>query len=185
MTLEFFDGPPVHAKRLYLMGREFAKYAADESQEPELAYNLSGTLYLSQSGWLMLSVANSFARGLFSNMREPGIELPPGHEGGSFNAHITVMRPEEIELVGGPDKITERGKQFAYTLGRFYSVKPDGWSEVDRVWFVKVHSPDLQELRKSYGLSPLPKEGKHAFHVTVAVRRRGVLSRGQTSKVTT
>ena len=94
------------------------------------------------------------------------------------------MRPEELKQIGGADKVTERGKQFHYTLSRLYSVEPDGWSDMARVWFLRVHSPELQALRRSYGLSSLPNEGKHDFHVTVGVRRKGVLGRNATHKET-
>lgn len=168
---------PIH-RQLFQMGE---KLAADS--EPEIAYNLSGMLYLSSNGWLMLTVPNALLRGVFSAMHEPGIELPPAGPDGRVNAHITVMRPEEIQQIGGADSVAERGKQFRYTIGRLYSVVPDGWPEMSRVWFLRVHSPELQLLRRSYGLSSLPKEGKHDFHITVAVRRRGVLGRNDTSKL--
>jgi hypothetical protein len=171
------DGPPPWARAVFGMG---FKAAGDDP--PEVAYNLSGTLYLSSSGWLLLSVPNALVHGVFAAMREPGIELPPGKGDGPMNAHISVAKPDEIEMLGGVDRISERGKQFRYTLGRLYSVDPEGWPEMSRVWFLRVHSPDLQELRRSYGLSSLPNSGKHDFHITVGVRRRGVLGRNDTAK---
>lgn len=180
--LTVHDGPPVWAQALFDAGRSFVKQA-EEVSAPEVAYNLAGTLYLASNGWLLLSVSNAFVHGIFANMHEPGIELPPGKEPGSkMNAHITVMKPKEIELIGGADKINERGKQFHYTLGRLYSTDPAGWPEMSKVWFVRVHSPELQFLRRSYGLSGLPNEGKYDFHITVAVRRKGVLAASETRK---
>lgn len=171
------DDPPAWARLAFDLG---GKVARDEP--PEVSYNLAGTLHLSGSGWLLLSVPNALVHGVYAAMREPGIELPPGKNGGPLNAHISVAKPTEIELIGGPDKISERGKQFHYTLGRLYSVEPEGWPEMSRVWFVRVHSPELQELRRSYGLSSLPNDGKHDFHLSVAVRRKGVLGRNDTRK---
>lgn len=160
------------------LGRELVKFADDK----EIAYNLYGRLYATPGGWIMLSVPNSLVRGIFSAMHEPGAELPPSGEDGQLNAHISVMRPEEVEIAGGVDAVTERGKQFAYTIGRLYSVEPDGWSKMERVWFLGVHSPALQELRRSYGLSSLPNDGKFAFHVTCAAKRRGITGRNVKSK---
>lgn len=141
---------------------------------PELSYGLGGRLYLSRSGWLLLSVPNNLLRGAFAAIQEPGAELP-WHSDGTLNAHITVMRPEELEQIGGPDKVSERGQIFRYTLGPLQSVEPHGWSGMSRVWMIKVQSPALKRLRVSYGLSPLPKDNQFEFHITVAVRRRGVL----------
>ncbi len=175
------DRLPV-AAILFDIGRSMAKQAADG---PEIVYNLAGTLSLSKSGWLLLSVPNALVRGIFAAMDEPGIELPPYDDTpGNLNAHISVMSKDDVAMIGGPDRITERGKQFTYTLGRVYATEPDGWPNMEKVWYVKVHSPELQELRRSYGLSGRPRDGKYDFHVTVAVRRRGVLGRGDTAKAT-
>jgi hypothetical protein len=172
------DRPPVWAAVCFKMGSDLVKQAG----EPTLAYNLAGRLYLSQTGYLLLTVPNALVRGTFSAMTEPGIELPPNGPDGNLDAHVTVMSPAEVTLAGGPDKITERGKQFFYTLGRVYAVEPDGWPDVAKVWYIKVHSPELRQLRQSYGLSSLPGDGKHDFHVSVAVRRKRVLGRNDTAK---
>lgn len=176
--LTVLDGPNLAARTLFAAGQRFYKTAAESVP----AYNLVGTLYLSSEGWLLLTVPNALVRGIFQAMQEPGIELPPSGEDGQLNAHISVMRPEEIESIGGPDQVSERGKQFHYTLGRLVTLEPDGWGEMSRVWMVLVHSPELQFLRRSYGLSGLPHEGEYAFHITVASRRRGVLGRNDTRK---
>lgn len=177
--LRVVDGPSPWPAALFGAGVSLAKVAADA----EVAYNLAGRLYASASGWLLMSVPNAFVRGVFAAMAEPGVELPPAGPSGNLDAHVSVMRPEELEMIGGPDRVTERGKQFRYTLGRVYSVTPDAWPGVERVWFCRVHSPELQALRRSYGLSGLPKNDEYAFHVTIAVRRRGVLGRGGAAKV--
>lgn len=178
MLLSTHDGPPRWVQVLFDCGRDVVKAAADS----EPAYSLAGTLYLSESGWILLSVPNAFVRGVFSAMDEQGVELPPGPADGPFNAHISVFRKEELERIGGADKVTERGKQFSYRLGGLYSMTPDGWPGVSKVWYVRVHSPELMNLRKSYGLSALPGESQYDFHITVGIRRRGVLGATATSK---
>lgn len=152
-----------------------------EAGTPEPAFNLRGTLYLSDRGWILLTVPNAMVRGMFQAMHEPGTELPFDKDGG-LNAHISVFRPEELESLGGPDHVTERGKTFTYTVGRVYSVEPGGWAEMSKVWYLKVHSPELQTLRRSYGLSPLPNDGKYDFHITVAVRKKHVLHTNEVRK---
>ncbi len=153
----------------------------------ESTYALTGRLYASASGWLLLSVPNNVVRGLFDALQEPGVELPPGSKGGPFNAHVSVMRKEEVLEAGGPDKITERGHFFSYQLGPVKTVVPMGWDEMSRVWFVEIRSPDLQNLRKSYGLPALPqKNGEELpFHLTIAVRRKKVLQENEVSKAAT
>jgi hypothetical protein len=171
------DGPPRWARAAYEAGQNLVKHAG----EPAVSYQLAGLLYLDQSGWLLLGVPNPLVRGVYAALRAPGVELPPSDTREGLQAHISVMTKDEVDLVG-PDRVNERGKQFHYTLGRLYEVEPDDWPGVDRVWYVRVHSPELQQLRRSYGLSSLPGGGEKDFHVTVAVRRRGVLGRTETAK---
>jgi len=160
----------------------FYRIGKEAAERPELSYGLAGRLYLSKSGWILLSVPNALARGAFEALYEPGAELPVDDEG-VFNAHVSVLRPEEIERIpGGADAITERGKVFRYTLGPVRSVVPHGWAEMSRCWFIEVNSPELEKFRKSYGLSALPKDGEFRFHCTFAVRRKGVLRENEVSK---
>jgi len=163
-----------------LVGRDLVKRADDA----ELAgYPFSGMLYATPENWVLLSVPNALVRGAFDAMDEPGIELPPDSERlGRLNAHVSVMRPKEIEQIGGIDRITERGHRFNYQIRPVYTVKPAGWTEMERCWFIRVDSPELEKLRKSYGLSPIPDEGSKPFHITLAVRRKGVLGPNEKAK---
>lgn len=170
--------PPLWAALAFRAGESLVKTAGD----PSIVYNLAGTLYLSSKGHILLGVPNALVRGVYAAMKEPGIELPPPGAGGHLEAHISVFSPSDLEKIGGAEKVTERGKQFTYTLGRIYAVEPDGWPGVAKVWYVKVHSPELQELRRSYGLSGLPNGGEYDFHITVAVRKRGVLGATEKAK---
>lgn len=151
------------------------------ASKPEVAYALSGRLYIADSGWLLLSVPNAVVRGLFDALAEPGIELPV-RPNGSLNAHVSVLTPEEVKQIGGPEKITERGHSFKYTLGAVKCVKPRNYDGISKVWYVAVNSPELQAVRKSYGLSPMPNDNKHEFHITIAVRKVKVLHDGPISK---
>ncbi len=174
---------PVVAKDLLEFGQFVEKLAAD--MEP--ANNMAGMFYISKHNgrpWGNLAVPNALVHGVFQAMSEPGIELPPSDD--KMNAHITVIRPEEIMAVGGEDKFkADRGKQFNYSIGRRVSVTPRGWDEMSKAWMLRVHSTALTELRKSYGLSAKPNNDKYDFHISVAVRRKRVLQRGEISKVVT
>ncbi len=143
-------------------------------------YSLGGRLVASKSGWGLLEVPNAIVRGLFAALHEPGVELPP-NKAGSLNAHISVFTKADVEAIGGVDKLTERGKVFKYQLGPVQSVQPKGWKEMSLVYFVQVRSPELQALRKSYGLTPLPN-GDHDFHITLAVKKKKVLQDNGISK---
>lgn len=148
---------------------------------------LSGRLYLSKSGWLLLSVPNALVRGVFDALTVPGAELPtagamnvPNVKEDLFNAHVSVMTADEVASIGA-DKITERGHTFHYGLGPIKEITPKNIDGISRVWAIQIVSPALAALRKSYGLSPLLHDD-HQFHITVAVRRKKVLQNNDISK---
>jgi hypothetical protein len=115
-----------------------------QSSTAESSFALAGRLFVSGSGWLLLSVPNSLVRGAFDAMDELGVELPSGSDG-RLNAHISVMTSDELASIG-PDKVSERGHMFHYTLGRVKSAVPEGWPEIGKVWFIEIYSPELQNL---------------------------------------
>ncbi len=164
-----------------------AAWRVKEAANGELSYDLEGKLYLSESGYLLLSVPNAIGQGAFDALNVSGAELPSTQNGGRYNAHITVMRPEEIATIkGGGDAISERGHTFTYTTGPVRTFVPEyrtgNWADVSRVWIIEIRSPDLERLRKSYGLSPLPKNNEYRFHVTFAIRRSKILQENEKSK---
>jgi hypothetical protein len=142
-------------------------------------YPLTGRLYLSNSGWLMLSVPNALVRGVYDAMSEPGIELPTaaawsvGDKKELLNAHISVMTADEVQQVGSGN-INERGHMFGYTLSGLKEITPRSNTPISKIWAIQVTAPNLAALRKSYGLSALPNNDEQ-FHITVAVRKRGIL----------
>jgi hypothetical protein len=167
--------------------REHPAYAAGNAlgwlyrgdKQAATNYPLTGRLYLSNSGWLMLSVPNALVRGVYDAMSEPGIELPTaaawsvGDKKELLNAHISVMTADEVQQVGS-DNINERGHMFGYTLSGLKEITPRSNTPISKIWAIQVTAPNLAALRKSYGLSALPNNDEQ-FHITVAVRKRGIL----------
>lgn len=168
------------------LSREIAEahvYTIKAGGVPKKIHAMSGRLECWGDKWLMLKVPNAVIRGCFDAMNVPGAELPLG-EDGRLNAHISVMRPEELAKVGGPGKVNEIGHRFTYQLGDLQEVHPDGWADMGKVYFLAVESKPLEAVRKSYGLSALPDEGKKRFHLTVARKRVGVLYENDKAKQT-
>jgi len=136
-----------------------------------LTYALRGRLVLSQTNWVLLEVPNSIGNGLFQALHEPGVEQPISDTSGKYNAHISVMRPSEVQTIG-VGNITERGKLYGFNITGIREIsEPAGWPEVSKAWVAEVQSPELQQLRRTYGL-PAPR---YPLHITVAIRRRNVL----------
>lgn len=165
--------------------QEIGRAAVKCAGAAELSYGLAGRLFLSRSGWLLLKVPNAMGQGALDALQELGVELPVSDTTGRYEAHISVMRADEVEKIGA-NRISELGHTFHYTLGPVRSVVPGGWAEMARVWFIECRSPELEQLRRSYGLPSLPTPSGSAegypFHITFAVRRKGVLRANGTSK---
>jgi hypothetical protein len=168
-------GKSRHSRR-ELVRRYVSRMA--KSKAPKTISCLAGKLYLSKSGWGLMAVPNALVRGLFDAMHEPGVILPPQDSDlpkskWRLNAHVSVLRPDEIEKAGGSSVITEWGKHFHYQLGPVKRVEPAGWDGMKEVYFVDIDSPELEEMRAKYGLSRLPNKGKFRFHVTIGVKPKG------------
>ena len=154
------------------------------NKQASVSYPLSGRLYLTKANWLMLSVPNALVRGVFDAISAPGAELPTQSATGAsettsglgdvLNANIAVMTADEVAKIGA-DSINERGHSFGYALSGMTELAVSHLPGVSKAWALQISAPSLSALRKSYGLSPTPRDqGK--FHILVAVRRKGVLS---------
>lgn len=129
--------------------------------------DLKGKLKQTDDGFVYLDLPDTVVNGLFAIIDEDGIEKPPYHlkKYNAIGAHISVMKNDELKEL----EIKEIGKEYNFNLGEFKSTKPEGWDEVDEVYFVQVSAPELEELRKKYKL-PKKIDG-HEFHITIAIEK--------------
>lgn len=145
---------------------------AKAASEHTLTYSLTGRLQRSRTGWLVLTVPAPLVRGAFDALDEHGLEPPQEFA-------IPVISPQELQRLGGADKITERGHSFHYAVGGLVAAEPFHQG-VSRVLSFTVKSPDLVKLRVSYGLDPAPGAG--GFRLPVAVRKTHVMGKNDISK---
>lgn len=163
--------------------RHLLLYDVLQDTEKWAEVRMSGLLQVTSTNHLIVAVPTAMVRGIFDAMHEPGISMPSSIDGGAVRAGIVVMTPEELTMVGGADKITERGKHYTYTLGGLEETPAKNWPGVSTCWHLKVKSPSLGQLRRSYGL-PTKLEGDAEFSIVVACRKIGVLAANATSKTT-
>ena len=123
-----------------------------------------------QDGFVYLEVPDDIIDGFIKLLKGRGISKPDkaSDEKEYVGAHISVMYADETKRI--QKKIREVGEEFDYTLDKMYMTEPDSWDAVKEVYFISVKSPQLEALRKKYGLSK--KLNGHDFHITVAVRMR-------------
>lgn len=139
---------------------------------------MSGELYASAEGAILLTVPNALVRGVFDTLDEHGLTLPA--KNGRLYAHIEVMTPEEVTSIGGVNKVSERGHHFSYNIDSLFEAPVTNSVNYGKIWYLPVSSPDLLQLRKTYGLDSSP--GKIGFHIVVALRKLGVLGKNDVSK---
>lgn len=132
--------------------------------KPKKDVTFEGTLRQNKDKFVYLDCDDRISDSLRKMLTEDGIKKPPSDEG----AHISVFYADEMEE--HDLKIKELNKKFPFIIKEVYSVNPDGWDEMERVWFVKVISPELEALRQKYGLSK--KLNGHEFHITFAVKEK-------------
>jgi hypothetical protein len=172
MSLLLPDTCRARYQLLEKLGQAVVDHDWTEKQAREPSYDLSGMFQLYQ-GAGVLNIPNALVRGIYSALDRPGIQLPQDASGRVW-AHAVVLDKDEVAQIG-PDKLTERGKRFRYRIGGLLSHEmAPAESRIARVWVLLIHSPELQQVRRSYGLSSLPGAG--GFYCLVAIRRRGVLN---------
>lgn len=132
--------------------------------------SLVGKLKKTRDNFVYLDISNNILNGLYSMLGDDAEKPPYNNKGfNSVGAHISVIGSNEYDD-NEIEKIEEIGDEFEFKTGKIYSVNPDGWKEMQSVWFMDIDSPALEKLRQKYGLPKLMSG--HNFHISFAVKRK-------------
>ena len=131
--------------------------------------SFKGKLKKRDNGFVYIDVKDDIVDPFFAMLDEEGAVKPPYFGKDNVGAHISVISEDEMteDL-----KIKELGNEFTFTLRDVKSTIPEGWDEMERVWFIRLDAPELNELRKKYNLPATYKAKGHKFHITFAVKKR-------------
>lgn len=122
-----------------------------------------GILKEGRDGFVYLKVDDNYIYQLFPMLNEPGYVKPPYfRRSNSPGAHISVFYVDERKRTG---KISEIGQSFAFQISQLSYVPP----KTREFIVLQVRSPELEQLRSKYGVSPLLKG--HDFHITIAEKK--------------
>ena len=138
---------------------------------------LSGRLQAGPNGGIELTVPASLIKGVFDALHEPGAEFVVRNN--RTEAAIKVMTKAEVDKIGGPDKVTERGHAYNYTLGPIVELPANG--EYEKLWAISIESDNLEDIRRSYGLETSPQLG---FYIPVGCKKKNVTGENNVSKLT-
>lgn len=124
------------------------------------------------NGFVYVDLEDEYIHQLISFIQEEGFQEPP-YFGDSrlVGAHISVIYSAESAKYG-MEEIEECGERISFTLQNCQIVHPPSWKEIDEVYLVAVQAPELDAIRKKYGL---PKK-KHDFHITIGVKPKNFKS---------
>lgn len=123
----------------------------------------TGILREDRNGFVYLKVDDGYIYQLYPLLHDPNYRKPPYfRRADSPGAHISVFYVTERSQTG---KIQEIGQSFSFKISELEAVPPKSQEYI----VLKVMSPELEELRKNHGLSPLLNG--HDFHITIAKRK--------------
>lgn len=125
---------------------------------------LEGKLLKNQSGFVYLKVDDNYIHTLFPllKLKEEGFSEPPYFRSKrSPGAHISVF------YVGEKVIPEELGRVFHFEPKQICFIKR---SKKASLVILQIESPDLENLRKKYGLSP--KLQGHEFHITLGTKEK-------------
>jgi len=118
-----------------------------------------GTLVQKPDGFAYIKVDNRYIHDLFPLLHADSYYKKPPYfrRDNSPGAHISVVYADEKV------KLKEVGQKFSFRLKNIIAVQPNPKTNYI---ILQVESPELENLRKSYGLGP--KLHGHEFHISVA-----------------
>lgn len=130
-------------------------------------FSLKAPLKKTRDNFVYLDIPNSIVRPFISMIDEKITKAPDFDK--DIGAHISVIMSDEYDRkqIG---EITELGQEFEFNLKDLVMTNPEGWDEMQKVWFVRVDSQELEKLRETYDLPSLNK-GRD-FHITIGVQKK-------------
>lgn len=158
--------PPI----LYLL--EESNEEEKEETTPEIEnliksnLTLQGILKKTPQGMIYLDIDDNYIHQLYPLISENEIKKPPYFTlfDPPHGAHCPVILSKESQKM---DHFPFLGKRINFKIKGLFSVNPNSWKEVDKVFFLSIESKELEELRETYRL-PAKIYG-HDFHIVIGI----------------
>lgn len=120
----------------------------------------------SEDGFLYVDIDDAYIHKLITFLEEEGFQEPPYFgKPGLVGAHISVAYYDEARELG-LGEIEECGQLIVFTPKKCQVVHPPKWKETESLYIITVEAPELDRIRKKYGL---PRR-EHEFHITVGIK---------------
>lgn len=124
------------------------------------------------NGFIYVDLDDEYVHKLITFIQQDGFQEPPYFgDNDLVGAHITVAYPEETKKYG-IKQIKECGEMISFVPKKCQVAHPFRWEKIEEVYFIVVDAPQLDKIRKQYGL---PKQ-KYDFHITIGVKPKMIRS---------
>ncbi len=127
--------------------------------EEALSIPASGTLKQKDNGFIYLDLDNAFIDAVVPQLDMPGELRPRPTATKSMGAHISVFHEKE-----GVQPV-ELGQSFHFDIKDIRSFTLHTRDGLKKLWVISTDSPELEELRESYGLGPKLKG--YDYHISL------------------
>jgi len=134
----------------------------DQPNALEQAHSIKscGVLKQKENGFVYLDVSNEFVTSILPLLEHEGRLSPRPTSSKSIGAHISVFYEKE-EIVP-----KELGEVFSFKVKEIRTFTLSSRDGLKKLWVIAVDSPELGQLRESYGLSPKLKG--YDYHISLA-----------------
>lgn len=128
---------------------------------------IAGVLKKNEQDFLYLDVDNGYISSLLPFFNDQSIDTPPFFQGSfSEGAHLSICAPYEQKTKFSSLPL---GDAFCFDITGCFKAALLYDSENKYVWYLTVESKELQNLRTSLGLSPLPNG--ESFYITLGFKK--------------
>jgi len=128
-----------------------------------------GILKEKSNGYLYLDVSDEYIVQAIDLIDVPGKMLPSRDytKQNGIGAHISVIFENERcrEQIY---EVLEVGQEFSFSIKELGTLQAR--NDRDKIWVLAIDAPELEALRKSYGLPPLARD--QDFHITIGLEVR-------------
>ncbi|MBS0651528.1 MAG: hypothetical protein JSR93_10240 [Verrucomicrobia bacterium] len=129
-----------------------------------------GRLRKDSNGLIYLELPSDYISQLFPLLHALDAESVPLSQIDPSAAHIPVMTPREYLESSKWGEIRELDQEFSFEVHGCFSLSPKLYPGMEKVYCLKVSSPELEELREKYLLPS--RIGTHPFHIVIGFQKK-------------
>lgn len=176
---EYVDPKPLLRERKEEI--ELDKYAYTFLAYAKSSLPHTGTIHVDGRGFVYVNVSEKYIDALLP-LLPSNAERPSNFYEGPKGAYFALMLPQEMNSKKGLGKFKEIDQEISFIPTGVYSVQPEGWSEMERVWILTLYSPQAEAIRERYLLPS--KIRSHEFHIVIGVKRKNQFTKETAKKET-